>query len=186
MRTVGHSTRPIASWSRRGKRHGPERVSLVLLLLGRTAALAAVFGTVSGVVEDPQRRPVPQALVTLRSKLSSWQEQEPSDAEGRFSFPAVDQGFGFLPLKGERDEQYEIDAENFFDHDVIGNSNIFIPLTIDHARIRGWEATVHSPRRGRTQSYPAYSHQSVEGHRWHSAQDFLRETARSTSRRTPP
>jgi hypothetical protein len=73
---------------------------------------------------------------------------------------AVNQGFGFLPLKGERDEQYEIGlaipvrgwtidldefrTRNFFDHDIIGNSNIFIPLTIDTARIRGTEATVRS------------------------------------------
>src|SRR5437870_757166 len=73
---------------------------------------------------------------------------------------AAAQGFDFLPLKGEHDEQYEIgvaiplrgwavdldtfrtNARNFFDHDVIGNSNIFIPLTIDTGRIRGWEATL--------------------------------------------
>ena len=94
---------------------------------------------------------------------------------------AAEQGFGFLPLKGERDEQYEIglaipakgwgididyfrtNARNFFDHDVIGNSNIFIPLTIDAARIHGWEATVRSPRRQRAQAHLAYSHQFVEG-----------------------
>ena len=94
---------------------------------------------------------------------------------------AADQGFGFLPLKGERDGQYEIgvsvpvrgwtvdadqfrtNATNVFDHDVIGNSNIFIPLTIDTGRIRGWEATLRSPRRGRAQAHVAYSHQFVEG-----------------------
>ena len=54
-------------------------------------------------------------------------------------------------------------ARNFFDHDAIGNSNIFIPLTIDTARIRGWEATVRSPRRRRSQVHLAYSHQFVEG-----------------------
>ena len=37
-------------------------------------------------------------------------------------------------------------ARNFFDHDVLGNSNIFFPLTIARARIRGWEATANSPR----------------------------------------
>ncbi len=94
---------------------------------------------------------------------------------------AVDQGFGFLPLKGERDEQYEVgvaipahgwaidldyfrtNARNFFDHDVIGNSNIFLPVTIDAARIRGWEATLRSPRSQRAQLHFAYSHQFVEG-----------------------
>jgi len=94
---------------------------------------------------------------------------------------AAEQGFGFLPLKGERDGQYEIgvaipargwtidvdqfrtNAKNFFDHDVIGNSNIFIPLTIETGRIRGWEATVRSPQRARGHMHVAYSHQFVEG-----------------------
>jgi outer membrane receptor protein involved in Fe transport len=95
---------------------------------------------------------------------------------------ALQQGFGFLPLHGERDAQYEIGlaiplygwvidvdrfrtrAHNFFDHDVIGNSNIFLPLTIATARIHGWEATVRSPRLWRrAQFHLAYSHQFAEG-----------------------
>ena len=94
---------------------------------------------------------------------------------------AVDQGFGFLPLKGERDEQYEVglaipvqgwavdldyfrtNARNFFDHDAIENSNIFLPLTIDTARIRGFETTLRSPRGRRAQAHLSYSHQFVEG-----------------------
>ncbi len=89
---------------------------------------------------------------------------------------------GFLPVHGERDEQREFGltiplagwtfdlanfrtaAKNFFDHDVLGNSNIFFPLTIDRARIHGWEATANSPRiAGRAQLHLAYSHQYVEG-----------------------
>jgi len=94
---------------------------------------------------------------------------------------ATDQGLGFLPLKGERDDQYEIgvaipvqgwaidtgyfrtNARNFFDHDAIGNSNIFLPLTIDRARIRGFEATLRSPQRQPLQAHVAFSHQFVEG-----------------------
>lgn len=95
---------------------------------------------------------------------------------------AAQQGFGFLPLRGERDEQHEFGltiplagwtfdvsnfrtgARNFFDHDVLGNSNIFFPLTIDRARIRGWEATANSPRiAGLAQLHAAYSHQYAEG-----------------------
>lgn len=94
---------------------------------------------------------------------------------------AVQQGFGFLPLRGERDEQREfglaipiagwtIDiaqfrtaARNFFDHDALGNSNIFFPVTIERARIRGWEGTIASPIvAGRAQFHLAYSHQYVE------------------------
>jgi outer membrane receptor protein involved in Fe transport len=96
---------------------------------------------------------------------------------------AAQQGFGFLPLRGERDEQHEFGltipfegwtvdisnfrtgAKNFFDHDVLGNSNIFFPLTIDRARIRGWEATATSPRLMKhTQWHMAYSHQYAEGY----------------------
>ena len=94
---------------------------------------------------------------------------------------ALNQGFGFLPLKGERDEQWEIGlaipwhgwsldfdhfhnrARNFFDHDVLGNSNIFFPLTIATARIRGWESTIRSPLLARRlQWHLAFSNQSVE------------------------
>ena len=95
---------------------------------------------------------------------------------------ALGQGFGFLPLRGERDEQKEVglaipikgwvvdithyhtNARNFFDHDVLGNSNIFLPLTIAAARLRGWEATVQSPAIfGHTRVHLAYAHQWAEG-----------------------
>lgn len=101
------------------------------------------------------------------------------------SGPLIDQcstqGCSFLPLHGERDEQHEFGltiplagwtfdlahfrtgARNFFDHDVLGNSNIFFPLTLEHARIRGWEATANSPRiAGRAQFHFAYSHQFAQ------------------------
>ncbi len=95
---------------------------------------------------------------------------------------AVNQGFGFLPLHGERDEQREFgltipvggwvfditnfrtNARNFLDHDVLANSNIFLPLTIASARIRGWEGTVRSPKiQGRAQFHLVYSYQFAEG-----------------------
>jgi outer membrane receptor protein involved in Fe transport len=95
---------------------------------------------------------------------------------------AAEQGFDFLPLRGERDEQmnygisiplkgwmlegdyFRTNARNFFDHDALGNSNIFFPLTIDHARIRGTEVTLRSPRlAGRLQMHLAYSRQYVQG-----------------------
>jgi outer membrane receptor for ferrienterochelin and colicin len=94
---------------------------------------------------------------------------------------AGQQGFGFLPLHGERDEQHEFGltipvagwavevtnfrtaAKNYFDHDSLGNSNIFFPLTLERARIRGWETSVRSPRLlGRAYVHLAYSHQFAE------------------------
>jgi outer membrane receptor protein involved in Fe transport len=95
---------------------------------------------------------------------------------------ALRDGFGFLPLRGERDEQYEIglaipilgwavdidhfhlNSRNYFDHDVLGNSNIFFPLTIAHARIHGWEADIRSPRLGgRGELHFTYSRQFAQG-----------------------
>jgi outer membrane receptor protein involved in Fe transport len=94
---------------------------------------------------------------------------------------AAQQGFAFEPLHGERDEQrefgvtipfqgwtfdvtnFQTGARNFFDHDVLGNSNIFFPLTLSRARIRGWEGTANSATiAGRAQFHLAYSRQRAE------------------------
>ncbi len=76
---------------------------------------------------------------------------------------ANDQGFTFSPLHGERDIQwqygvtipiynwtlnannYETRAENWLDHNNIGESNIFWPITWAYAQIQGWSLTLHSP-----------------------------------------
>ncbi|MDP8982801.1 MAG: TonB-dependent receptor [Acidobacteriota bacterium] len=95
---------------------------------------------------------------------------------------ALEQGFDFLPLHGERDEErqfgvaipfhgWTLDGDhfstrvrNFFDHNVIGNSNIFFPVTVDHARIRGWEVTLRSPRLfQRADIHVAYANLRAEG-----------------------
>jgi len=88
---------------------------------------------------------------------------------------------GFIPLRGERDEEHQfgvtipyrgwvIDADNFktrasnfFDHSCIG-SGACIPITISQALIRGWELAIRSPRiahRGQVQL--SYSNQIAEG-----------------------
>jgi outer membrane receptor protein involved in Fe transport len=95
---------------------------------------------------------------------------------------AVTQGFGFLPLKGERDRQYEFglsipigawgidlarfdtDARNFSDHDVLGNSNITFPLSIEKVHSRGSEVVIRSPRIAhRGHIHLAYSNMIVQG-----------------------
>ncbi len=103
-------------------------------------------------------------------------------ASGPLLALALGQGFGFLPLHGERDEQREVglaipfhgwaidlshyhtNARNFFDHTPLGNSNLFFPVTIAGARLRGWEAAVRSPRLFRdTHLRLAYAHQYAQG-----------------------
>jgi outer membrane receptor protein involved in Fe transport len=95
---------------------------------------------------------------------------------------ALQQGYGFIPLAGERDIQRDIgltipafgwsldvdnfhtSARNFLDHDVIGNSGIFIPLTDLGAIISGTEITVRSPLMfHRAQLRLAYSNQIAQG-----------------------
>jgi len=73
------------------------------------------------------------------------------------------QNFTFAPLYGERDIQwqygvtipyrnwtlsaynYETRAENWLDHNNIGESNIFWPITWSYALIQGWSLNLHSP-----------------------------------------
>jgi outer membrane receptor protein involved in Fe transport len=84
----------------------------------------------------------------------------------------------FVPLHGERDEEHQfgvqipfhgwlLDADtfqtranNFLDHSNIGESSIFIPVTIDGALIQAWELTLRSPQSWRYgQFHLAYSNQ---------------------------
>jgi hypothetical protein len=92
---------------------------------------------------------------------------------------AVSQGLSFIPLRGERDQEHQFGltipirgwsldvnnyhqrARNYFDHNAIGNSNIFFPLTIDNARLYGWEVAIRSPQlfhRGEVYLAYAYAH----------------------------
>jgi outer membrane cobalamin receptor len=91
---------------------------------------------------------------------------------------ASNQNLSFIPLHGERDEEHQfgvtipfhgwtLDASNFltravnfFDHNNFNNSDLFFPVTIQGARINGWELTLRSPRiRNRAQVYLTYSNQ---------------------------
>ena len=61
-------------------------------------------------------------------------------------------------------DHFHTDAKNFFDHNNIGNSNAFLPLTIDGALIQGNELTIRSPRVWNVgQFHLAYSNQTADG-----------------------
>lgn len=143
-------------------------------------------GAVSENAADPRIGAavrIPGLNWVLRANYARYYQAPPlSTLSGPLLEFASAQDLGFLPLKGERDEQHEFGlmipvhgwtadfadfrtgAHNFFDHDVIGNSNIFFPLTIDQVRIRGFESTLRSPHvAGHVDFHLAYSHQSIEG-----------------------
>jgi hypothetical protein len=95
---------------------------------------------------------------------------------------AQSSALGFLPLHGERDEEYQVGvtipvsgwtidvdhfrtrSQNFFDHNPIGSSNVFLPITITGALIEGNELTLRSPRFwAGEQVYLTYSNQAADG-----------------------
>jgi hypothetical protein len=87
----------------------------------------------------------------------------------------------FVALHGERDEEYQfgvqiplygwlIDADtfqtrarDFLDHSNIGESSIFVPVTVQGALIQAWELTLRSPQSWRFgQFHLAYSNQIAQ------------------------
>jgi outer membrane receptor protein involved in Fe transport len=126
---------------------------------------------------------IPRLNWTLHGYYAYYYQPPPLDS---LAGPALDfaaaQGFGFIPLPGERDIQHDIglsipvrgwsldvdnfhtSARNFLDHDVIGDSGIFIPLTDLGAIISGTEVTLRSPRLFHMAQWRvAYSNQIGQG-----------------------
>ncbi len=87
----------------------------------------------------------------------------------------------YVPLKGERDEEHQFgvqipfrgwlldadtfqtEAANFLDHNNIGESSIFIPITVQGALIQAWELTLRSPHLWRFgQAHLSYSNQIAQ------------------------
>ncbi|MGH8290108.1 MAG: TonB-dependent receptor [Steroidobacteraceae bacterium] len=100
---------------------------------------------------------------------------------GPFVGYASTQNSQFLPLRGERDREREFgltiplkgwrieadyfvtESSNFFDHNPIGNSDIYLPITDQGALIEGRELTVRSPPLwGHGQVHLAYSNQTAD------------------------
>ena len=106
---------------------------------------------------------VPRVGILRASYSRYYQHPQVATIEGPVLGFALQKGLGFLPLHGERDEIWEVglgiplrgwtldfDAfhnttHNLVDHEVLGNSNLLFPLTIDNGRVRAFESTVRSP-----------------------------------------
>jgi hypothetical protein len=87
----------------------------------------------------------------------------------------------YVPLKGERNEEHQFgvqipfhgwlldadtfqtEAQNFLDHNNIGESSIFIPITVQGALVQAWELTLRSPHLWRYgQAHLSYSNQIAQ------------------------
>ena len=122
---------------------------------------------------------IPHLNWTFRASYGHYYQAPPLlTAAGPLLQFANQYNLAFTPLLGERDEEaqfgvnipwrgwvldadtFRTNASNFFDHNNIGESNLFFPLTIERALIRGWEVTLRSPRIAhRAQFHLAYSNQ---------------------------
>ncbi|MFZ0818367.1 MAG: carboxypeptidase-like regulatory domain-containing protein, partial [Candidatus Sulfotelmatobacter sp.] len=60
----------------------------IVFFLG-VAAFATIFGSVRGIVHDPQHRPVQGAMVMLKSQTSDWAQSQYSNDKGEFEFSSV-------------------------------------------------------------------------------------------------
>ena len=66
--------------------------AICALMLGSEPARAEIFGTVHGIVHDPQHRPVPDAIVDLKARRSEWVQHQKTNGDGEFEFSAVPLG----------------------------------------------------------------------------------------------
>jgi outer membrane receptor protein involved in Fe transport len=126
---------------------------------------------------------IPHLNWVLRGFWGQYYQAPPlSTVSGPLLNYAISQGLGFIPLRGERDQEHQFGltiplrgwafevndyhqrATNYFDHNAIGNSNVFFPLTVDHARLYGWEIGIRSPQLfQRGEVYVAYSYAHALG-----------------------
>jgi outer membrane receptor protein involved in Fe transport len=119
----------------------------------------------------------------LRSSYSTYYEHPPtSTISGPLLDLALTEGFGFLPVHGEHNsilelgfglpvggwtidlDTYRNTIKNLQDHDVLGNSNVLLPVTIHDGRVRAFESTLRSPLIAhRLQMHYAFAYQIAEG-----------------------
>ncbi len=83
---------------------------LIVASLFANGLFATIFGTVRGVVHDPQHRPVGDATVKIKSATSDWQQTTQTDQDGAFSIVTVPVGDYVLTVTkaGFSDEQQTV------------------------------------------------------------------------------
>lgn len=150
--------------------------------------VSPAVGDLSEVVEnatDPRvgiAVRVPKLNWVFRAFYGDYYQAPPLSAiSGPLQILATSQALTFAPLRGERDNEhqfgvtiplygwtldadtYQTLAKNWLDHNNIGESNLFWPITWEEALIQGWELTLRSPRVWhRGQFHLAYANQIAQ------------------------
>jgi len=62
---------------------------MLTLIAFSVTAYPTIFGSVRGVIHDPQHRPVQGAMVMLKAKFSDWSRSANTDSDGQFALNAV-------------------------------------------------------------------------------------------------
>ncbi len=125
---------------------------------------------------------IPRLNWVLRGFYGHYYQPPPLvTATGPLQGYANSQDFAFSPLRGERDKQwiasviipyrgwnlevdnYQTTATNWLDHNNIGESNLFWPITWAGALIQGWDLTLRSPLIAhRVQGHLVYANQIAQ------------------------
>lgn len=125
---------------------------------------------------------IPWLHWVLRGFYGYYYQPPPLDtASGALLGFATSQNIAFAPLHGERDREwqygvtipyrgwtldgdtFQTNATNWLDHNNVGESNLFWPITWQAALIQGWELTLRSPRLWQQgQFHLAYSNQIAQ------------------------
>ena len=67
-------------------------LAVCAVTIGSAPAHAEIFGSVHGIVHDPQHRPVQDAMVDLKAQRSDWVQHQKTNGSGEFDFGAVPLG----------------------------------------------------------------------------------------------
>jgi hypothetical protein len=125
---------------------------------------------------------IPHFAILRGSYSRYYQHPQTSTVSGPILQFALQEGFDFLPIRGERDEVWEVGiaipfkgwtldfdrfhnrTKNAVDHEVLGNSSLLLPLTIAGGRVRAYESTLRSPLLfNRMKVHYAFSYETAQG-----------------------
>ena len=89
-----------------------------VFLFVAVSSWATVYGTVRGVVHDPQHRPVYEFQVTLKARNSEYQQTALTDAAGQFHFDTVPLGEYTVAVSDAVKARLAAIAERFSDDGI--------------------------------------------------------------------